>query len=297
MTDVQEAPTPVDAEVGTVDAVIVGRRVRRALHAAQAARARLLRHRLRGRRWCRRHVVLEPLPGCSLRRREHQLLVLVRPRARAGVGLDRALRHPARDPSLRQPRRRPLRPAPRHPVQDACRVGLVRRGRAAVARAHRPGRPRLGPARDHGGRLPVDVEDAGDPGRRGLPGQLVPHRSLAARGRRLHRAACGGHRHRVVGDPVDPDVRRAGGAADGVPAHAELQPAGEERPARPADDGRAQGALPAAPPGGSRERLRRPQPGAREVGARGDRRRSARPRTTTASRPGASSGCCSPTTT
>ena len=33
--------------------------------------------------------------------------------------LDRALRDPAGDPALPQPRRRPLRPAPRHPVRDA----------------------------------------------------------------------------------------------------------------------------------------------------------------------------------
>ena len=140
-------PTPVDAEVGTVDAVIVGAGFAGLYMLHKLRGLGLLGRRLRGRRRCRRHVVLEPLPGRPLRRREHQLLVLVRPRPRAGVGLDRALRHPARDPSLRQPRRRSLRPASRHQVQDPRRVGRLRRGRAALARAHGPGRPRLGPAR------------------------------------------------------------------------------------------------------------------------------------------------------
>ena len=167
MTDLHDAPAPAGAAVDTVDAVIVG---------AGFAGMYML-HKLRGLgfsavvyeagRRRRRHVVLEPLPGRPLRRREHQLLVLVRRRARAGVGVDRALRHPARDPALRQPRRRPLRPAPGHPVPTTG-VG----GRASTRRAqrwtitHRPGRRRLGAAPRHGRRLPVDVEDAGDPGHR-----------------------------------------------------------------------------------------------------------------------------------
>ena len=48
------------------------------------------------------------------------------------MGVDRALRHPARDPELRQPRRRPLRPAPRHPVRDAGHQG--RRSTRATTR-------------------------------------------------------------------------------------------------------------------------------------------------------------------
>ena len=52
---------------------------------------------------------------------------------------------------------------------------------------------------------------------------LVPHRTLAARRRRLQRPARRLHRHRLVGDPVDPAHRPAGGASVRVPAHAELQ--------------------------------------------------------------------------
>ena len=42
------------------------------------------------------------------------------------------------------------------------------------------------------------------------------------RGGQSRRQARRGHRHGIVGDPVDPVDRRAGGAADRVPAHAEL---------------------------------------------------------------------------
>ena len=45
-----------------------------------------------------------------------------------------------------------------------------------------------------------------------VPRASVPHRPLAARGRRLHRQAGRRDRHRLVGDPVDPDDRRAGRA-------------------------------------------------------------------------------------
>ena len=71
----------------------------------------------------------------------------------------------------------------------------------------------------------------------------VLHQPLAARGRRLHRQAGRGHRHRVVGRPVDPDHRAAGRAAHRVPAHAELLDARPQRPECPQ---------------GSSTRLRRP---------------------------------------
>ena len=139
----------------------------------------------------------------------------------------------------------------------------------------------------HGRRLPVDVQDARDPRHRRLPGQLVPHRSLAPRGRRLHRPARRRHRHRVVGDPVDPDHRRAGRPPDRVPAHAELQPSRPRtrRSTRRSSPTR-QGALPTStasrPPGA---RVRRAVRGT-EVGAGGQPTRSARPATRQAWRGG-----------
>ena len=60
------------------------------------------------------------------------------------------------------------------------------------------------------------------PGRRPLRGRDVPHRPVAARGCRLHRQARRRDRHRLVGDPVDPDHRRQARRAHRVPAHREL---------------------------------------------------------------------------
>ena len=48
------------------------------------------------------------------------------------------------------------------------------------------------------------ANDARHPGRRRVHGADLPHRPLAARGRRLHRPARRRDRHRLVGDPVDP---------------------------------------------------------------------------------------------
>ena len=76
-----------------------------------------VRPRAGGGRRRGRHLVLEPLPGCALRRREHAVLLPVLGRAPAGVGVDRAVREPARDPQLPQSRGRPVRPPPRHPVR------------------------------------------------------------------------------------------------------------------------------------------------------------------------------------
>ena len=71
-------------------------------------------------------------PGRALRRRERAVLLPVRRGAAAGVGVDRALCGPAGAAALCQPRRRPLRPAPRHPVRHAREVGGLRRGRRAA---------------------------------------------------------------------------------------------------------------------------------------------------------------------
>ncbi len=57
--------------------------------------------------------------------------------------------------------------------------------------------------------------------------------TLAARGRRLHRQAGRRDRHRLVRHPVDPADRRAGRAADRLPAHGQLLDPGAQRP-RPA---------------------------------------------------------------
>ena len=72
------------------------------------------------------------------------------------------------------------------------------------------------------------------PGSRRFAGTTYHTGALAARGRRLHRPARRRDRHRLVGDPVDPDHRRSRPAQlYRVPAHAELQRAGAQRAARP----------------------------------------------------------------
>jgi cation diffusion facilitator CzcD-associated flavoprotein CzcO len=47
-------------------------------------------------------------------------------------------------------------------------------------------------------------------GRRQLQGHDLPHRELAARGRRFHRTQGRRDRHRILGDPVDPGDRPPG---------------------------------------------------------------------------------------
>ena len=85
----------------------------------------------------RRHLVLEPLSRRALRHREHAVFVLVLGRTAAGVGMDRALRRAAGDPEIRQPRRRPLQPAPRHPVQHPRRLDRLQRGHRSLDGDHR----------------------------------------------------------------------------------------------------------------------------------------------------------------
>ena len=83
------------------------------------------------------------------------------------------------------------------------------------------------------------------------PGLL--HQPLAARGRRLHRPAGRGHRHRLVGHPVHPADRPPGQPAHGLPAHPELLHPGAQRP-RPgraaAAAGRRTATRTGTPPGG-----------------------------------------------
>ena len=109
-----------------------------------------------------------------------------------------------------EPRRGPLRPAPRHPASDARDRGRLRRGDEPLDHRDRPRRPRVGALLHHGDGLPVGRAGAGDRRARDVRGPVVSHRALAARGRRLHRPARRRDRHGLVGDPVDPDHRAAG---------------------------------------------------------------------------------------
>ncbi len=232
----------------------------RHVHAAPAARHGICGARAGGRQRRRRHLVLEPLSRRPLRRREHGVLLPVLRGAAAGVGVERALRRPARDPALCQPRRRPLRPQARHRVQRPREVRRLRRGRGTLG-----GRDRGRQAHDrhllhHGDGLPLLAEPAEVRGRRELQGPHLPHRQVAARGRGLHRQARRRHRHRLLRRAVDPDHRQPGEAALRVPAHGQLRRARPQQAARPRARAPHQGRLcrpaPARPPDHDRHRLR-----------------------------------------
>ena len=118
--------------------------------------------------------------------------------------------------------------------------GVGRRQLARGACAPRGRRDHV-PLLRHGHRLPVDAEGGRHRGRGALPGRGVLHQPLAARGRRPHGQARRRDRHRLLGDPVDPAHRRTGGAADRLPAHAQLLHARQQRagPRRQAGSARA----------------------------------------------------------
>ena len=188
-----------------LDVVVVGAGFA-GLYALHGCAAGVARPRVRGGRRRRRHVVLEPLPGRALRRREPRLPVLLLRRAAAGVAVDRALPGAGGDPPLPRARRRPLRPASRHLARHARD-----RRRCSTRRRHagpsRPTRARsvTAPLLHHGHRLPVGAEGArGRPASDAFAGEMPPHRPLAARGRRLHRQA---RRRRSA--PARPASRRS----------------------------------------------------------------------------------------
>ena len=128
----------------------------------------------------RRDLVLEPLSRRALRRGEPGILLQLLQRAAAGMEVAGALRHAARDPEIHQPRRRPLRPAPRRAAQHAHRLGGVRRqgGRMDAEDRRRRGDPRA--LLRHGGGQPLDAARARLQGPEELQGQVVPLRPVAA---------------------------------------------------------------------------------------------------------------------
>ena len=160
----------------------------------------------------RRHVVLEPLPGRPLRRREPRLLLLVLARARAGVGLDRALRR--RQPEiLRYADHVADRFDLRRDIRFETRVRRARSSTRPSARwtvATDQGDEVSAPVLHHGGRLPLGAEATRrSPGLETFAGPTYhtgrwPHEGVDFTGQRVGR-----HRHRLVGHPVDPGHRRS----------------------------------------------------------------------------------------
>ena len=85
------------------------------------------------------------------------------------------------------------------------------------------------------------------PGRDEFEGPILhtghwPHEEVDFTGKRG-----GGHRHRVIGDTVDPGHRQPGQPAHGVPAHAELLGPGVEPSHGPGTGTRGEGRLPGTP--------------------------------------------------
>ncbi len=160
--------------------------------------------------------------------------------------LDRAFRAPARDRALSELRRRQVRPAPAHPVQEPGQGGDLRRGRQRVA-DHPGGWPILPialPGHRHRPALRADL--AADRWHRRLPGRGLSHRPLAQAPGPLRGQAGGGDRHRGHRSPGHPGDRQDRGPADGLPAppelvHAAAQPAhhrggnGRDPPGLPVD--------------------------------------------------------------
>ena len=164
----------------------------------------------------------------------------------AGVGLDRALCHPARDPALRQSRRRPLRSPPRHPVRDArCqRRRSTRRQRAGWSRPttalgstarffimatgclSSPNTPKIpGPRRLHGATYHTGH---------------WPHEDVDFTGKTVGVIGTGSSAIQSI-----PIIAEAGQAPHGVPAHRQLHHAGAQPAARSGVRARGQGQLPA----------------------------------------------------
>ena len=137
-------------------------------------------------------------PGRPLRLRELHLRLPVLEGAVRRVGVAGALRRPARDRALPQPRRRPLRPPPPHALR---RVGHRRRVRRAVGHVGGDARRRQrdrGPASSSPPPGVLSVPYLPDvPGRDDFRGDAAPHRSVAGRAGRLRRQAGRGHRHVV----------------------------------------------------------------------------------------------------
>ena len=164
----------------------------------------------RGGRRCRRHVVLEPLPGRALRRTQSRVLVRLLRGAPAGLGVDRGLPGTGGARALLQPRRRPIRSAARHPAEHARHRSDLRRRHVASGWS----RPTAGDTftlpvlRDGDGTLSVpNVPHV--PGPRRRSGARSLQTSRWPRGERRPRGqARRPDRHGIVGRAGDARARR-----------------------------------------------------------------------------------------
>ena len=248
------------------------RRRRRSLSTLQVARARLAGPDLRNRQRGRRHLVLEPLSGRALRLRKLDVRLLVLEGAARGMGVGRALFGPTPHRALSQLRRRQIRPAARHPVQQPRRRRALARGDAQLGARAGERRAPFDTLSGHRDRRSLGGRDADHSRHRQLHGPVVPHPSLAEGRHRFRRQAGRHHRHRRDRGADDPDDRQDGRSPDRLPAHPELVLAAEQQQDHPGGDARHPRPLsrdPGALPQDAE--LLRPRPGSAQD-ARGDTR-------------------------
>ena len=128
----------------------------------------------------RRHLVLEPLPGCALRFGKPLLLLHLFRGVAAGMGVVGALSRAARDHALSEPRRRQVRLEARHSLRHPGYGRALRSGGQPLARYDGDGRALDREVPHYGGGLPLHRERAENswPGK--LRRTLGPHRAMAA---------------------------------------------------------------------------------------------------------------------
>ena len=224
--DVGRRNVPVDERGRGKDARRRGRRrrVRGAVRPAPAARAGPAGRRARGGRRGRRHLVLEPLPGRALRRREPRVLLLVLRGAAAGVVVDA---------SATRPSRRSCATSSTSPTASTCGpTSSSTRGSSAAVwdDAARPlddrHRRRARPSPRSSCVMATGCLSASQRAARSRAWSASRASgyhtgALAARGRRLRRQAGRGDRHRLDRHPGHPgDRARRGRTPHRLPAHA-----------------------------------------------------------------------------
>ena len=192
--------------------------------AARARRHQRAHHRI-GRR-LRRHVVLESLPGRSVRHRVVLLPAVARRTRRDSEGEILVCAGDLRALATHRPRIRAIR---HHLFPDARHRAALERRRSALACVDESLRRHSRALRHSGGRHGKPSEVAGHSGHRRFQRPLVPYQPLGLwlhRRRSLgwfdepRRQARRGDRHRCDGDSVRAVRRRARKAALRVPAHA-----------------------------------------------------------------------------
>ena len=158
--------------------------------------------RLRGGAEGRRHLVLEPLPGRTLRCRQHGLLLLVLRGAAAGMDLERALSGPAGAPAIPYTSPTASTCAPTSSSRPGSTAAIFDEARAAGASPTEAGERFRARFCVMATGLPVHCPDARFPGLESFEGGVYHTVRLAAGGRRFHGQAGRRDRHRLERGPA-----------------------------------------------------------------------------------------------